>query len=106
MTITPISGINLSNEITKTAQAVNKPNSQTNSDSFVSFNDIFNNAIDQASSTESITNQDAIKVATGQTDDLHTVMINSAKADLALQTLVEIRNKVIDAYNEVMKITL
>lgn len=100
MSVTPVGAINLSQELIKAFRTEN------NQDSFVSFNDVLNNVIEQASITDEATKQDAIKVATGQADDLHTIMINSAKADLALQTLVQVRNKVLDAYNEIMRITL
>ena len=50
--------------------------------------------------------QDILNVLSGQTDDLHTVIINSVKAELALQTLVQLRNKALESYNEIMRITL
>jgi len=100
MSITPINGINLSNELAKTFKT------EDSSDSFISFGDVLNKAIEQVNITEAVTNQDAIKIATGEADDLHTIMINSAKADIALQTLVQVRNKVLDAYTEIMRITL
>jgi len=37
---------------------------------------------------------------------LHTAMINAAKADITLQAAVQIRNKLLDAYNEIMRINL
>jgi flagellar hook-basal body complex protein FliE len=100
MTIPPISGINLTSELTKISQTNNT------SDSFVSFGDVLNNMIDQVNVTDQTSKQDMVNLATGQTDDLHTVMMDSAKADLALQTLVQVRNKALDAYTEIMRITL
>jgi flagellar hook-basal body complex protein FliE len=49
---------------------------------------------------------DTIKLATGNIDSLHTLTIDLAKAELAVQTLVQVRNKALDAYNEIMRITL
>jgi flagellar hook-basal body complex protein FliE len=100
MIITPISGINLSDELTKTTKA------QSSADVFVSFKEVLNNAVNNVNSTDAVTKQDAIKVASGQADDLHTIMIDAAKADLALQTLVQVRNKALEAYSEIMRITL
>jgi len=62
--------------------------------------------IEQVNTTDAAAKEGAIKVATGQSDDLHTFMIEAAKADLALQTLVQIRNKALEAYSEIMRITL
>jgi flagellar hook-basal body complex protein FliE len=42
-------------------------------------------------------------LATGRTDNVAEVMIAAEKADIALRVMVQVRNKIIDAYNEVMK---
>ncbi|AVX20776.1 MULTISPECIES: flagellar hook-basal body complex protein FliE [Carboxydocella] len=44
-----------------------------------------------------------MQLLTGQAPDLHTVMIIGEKANLALQLTVQIRNKVIEAYQEIMR---
>lgn len=44
-----------------------------------------------------------IEFLTGQAPDIHTVMITGEKANLALQLTVQIRNKVIEAYQEIMR---
>jgi len=71
-----------------------------------SFAEIFENAIDNVKEAEAIAQRDELLVATGQVDDLHTVIINATKAELALSMLVQVRNKALDAYNEVMNMTL
>jgi flagellar hook-basal body complex protein FliE len=43
------------------------------------------------------------KLANGEKIDLHEVMITSQKASVTLQATLEIRNKVIEAYQEVMR---
>lgn len=43
------------------------------------------------------------KLAMGENVDLHQVMIASQKASVSLQATMEIRNKVIEAYQEVMR---
>lgn len=44
--------------------------------------------------------------ALGQTSDIHGVMIAGEQATIALQLTTQIRNKVIDAYQEVMKMSM
>jgi len=39
----------------------------------------------------------------GENIDLHDVMITAQKASLSLETTVQIQRKVIDAYNEIMR---
>ncbi|MEI8217033.1 MAG: flagellar hook-basal body complex protein FliE [Eubacteriales bacterium] len=72
----------------------------------VGFKDILNDVIGNVQSTEATVNQDTYNLATGKTDDMHTIMINAAKADMALQTMVQLRNKIVEAYTEVMRINL
>jgi len=43
-------------------------------------------------------------MAAGKVENLHDVTIAAEKADLALQLTIQIRNKIMDAYNEIMRI--
>jgi len=42
-------------------------------------------------------------LVTGRTDNVADVMIASEKADIAVKLMVQVRNKIIDAYQEIMK---
>lgn len=100
MLITPISGM------TPLVGQLNQLSEKTNPGGETVFADMLQNAVDQVNITDQVSKQDAIKIASGDTDNLHTVMINAEKADLALQLMVQVRNKALDAYNEIMRITL
>lgn len=41
--------------------------------------------------------------ATGQPMDIHEVVIATEKADLSLKFLIQIRNKLLDGYQEIMR---
>ncbi len=41
--------------------------------------------------------------ATGQTDNIHDVVLSVTKADLAFRMVLEIRNRLIESYQEVMR---
>jgi flagellar hook-basal body complex protein FliE len=56
--------------------------------------------------TEKTSANDIYNIASGSVDNLHSVLINSEKAELAILTAVEIRNKLLDSYNEIMRISL
>ena len=43
---------------------------------------------------------------TGQLDDAHTLPIAEAKAGIALDVLITLRNKTIESYNELIKINV
>jgi flagellar hook-basal body complex protein FliE len=47
--------------------------------------------------------QAVLDLALGRSDSLHGVVLEVAKADLAFRLLLEIRNRLTDAYQEVMK---
>jgi len=71
-----------------------------------SFSDIFKSAVDEVKKTDAAVKESELLLSVGSLDDLHTLTIQTAKADLALETLVQLRNKALDAYNEIMKMPL
>lgn len=53
---------------------------------------------------QNVRSQHAIlDMALGKTTDMHHVVLEVAKADLAFRLLLEVRNRLSDAYQEVMK---
>jgi flagellar hook-basal body complex protein FliE len=46
---------------------------------------------------------DVNRVVAGEEVDLHEVMISSAEAGIAFEMMMEIRNKLLEAYQEVMR---
>lgn len=71
-----------------------------------SFKEVFQGIIENVEKTEAVTRMDAYNLSIGNMDDLHTMMVNAAKAEMALSTMVQLRNKVLDAYSEVMRTNL
>jgi len=52
-------------------------------------------------------NQQAVQsVALGQTDNLHQVMMNLERTKLNFDLLLQVRNKVLDAYQELMRMQI
>lgn len=47
--------------------------------------------------------QDIQNLATGDADNIHQIAINVAQADIAFRMAMEVRDKVISAYQEVMR---
>lgn len=70
------------------------------------FSEVFRDVINNVEETEAATEMDAYKLSIGEMDDMHTMIINAAKADVALQTMVQLRNKFLDAYSEIMRTSL
>lgn len=72
----------------------------------VDFRNLFQGLVENVEKTEAMVNMDAYNLSVGNVDDLHTIMIHAAQAELALETMVQLRNKFLDAYQEVMRINL
>ncbi|WDU83970.1 flagellar hook-basal body complex protein FliE [Caloramator sp. Dgby_cultured_2] len=47
-----------------------------------------------------------IDLITGQAQDIHQVMLATEEARLTLELAVQIRNKLVDAYQEIMRIQI
>lgn len=103
MAVTSIAQTDLISALTK---SMNQTDTAQENTSAGVFSDIFKEAMTNVTQTDQTTKLDQLKIATGQSDDLHTLTINSAKAELALKVMVQMRNKALDAYNEVMRISL
>ena len=70
------------------------------------FTDIFRSAIDAVKTTDQEKTQMEYLMATGQLDNPALLTIASTKAQLSVELLVQLRNKSMDAYNELMRINL
>ncbi|MCM3759444.1 flagellar hook-basal body complex protein FliE [Alkalihalobacillus oceani] len=68
-----------------------------------SFKTALNEAIEHVNSLQQESAQKTERLASGEIDDLHDVMITGQKASITLQATVEVRNKVIEAYQEIMR---
>lgn len=71
-----------------------------------SFSHMLENSIGQVNSLQNHATQAAESFARGQTSDVHSVMIASEQATISLQMTAQIRNKAVDAYQEIMRISM
>jgi len=68
-----------------------------------SFADTLKDAVGTVNQMQVTSDKAAQDLATGKSDNVADVMIATEKADIALKLMVQVRNKIIDAYQEVMK---
>ncbi len=68
-----------------------------------SFADTLKEAVGNVNELQKASDVGMQNLATGRTDNVADVMIAAEKADIALRVMVQVRNKVIDAYQEIMK---
>jgi flagellar hook-basal body complex protein FliE len=66
------------------------------------FGKLLNEAIQQVNDVEK-GSQGELQKFLGNESDLHSVMIALEKADLSFQMMMQVRNKIVSAYQEIMK---
>ena len=71
-----------------------------------SFTEMLQGAFGQVNALQTHAGQMAQSFAQGKTSDIHSVMIASEQASMALQLTTQIRNKAVDAYQEIMRISM
>ncbi len=69
-----------------------------------SFADVLKKSIDEVSKLQQDASRAVEDLAAGRTDDVSTVMTAVEKSDLAFKTLLAIRAKLMDAYEEIKTI--
>jgi flagellar hook-basal body complex protein FliE len=67
------------------------------------FGKFLSDAISKVNDSQIESNKMTEALIKGDVDNLHQVMITAEKASITLQTTVEVRNKVIEAYQEIMR---
>ncbi|MDH7602693.1 MAG: flagellar hook-basal body complex protein FliE [Armatimonadota bacterium] len=68
-----------------------------------SFQSLFKRAVAEVNKLQNEADDLAAKLAAGDIEDVHRAMIAMQKAKLALDLTIQVRNKVIEAYQEVMR---
>jgi len=99
MTISGLSPANL------TAQISPESNSITSSggSSSGSFGSVVRDAVDSLDKAQKASEQEIAGAVTGDSPDLHRTIIALQTADLGFQFALQVRNKVINAYEEIMR---
>lgn len=69
----------------------------------VSFADTLTQAIGKVNTLHQESDKGMQNLATGKSENIADVMIAAEKADIALKVMVQVRNKIIDAYQEMMR---
>lgn len=67
------------------------------------FKNAVTKAVSEVNNMQNNADKAAVKMATGDVEDVHEAMIAMQKAKLALDFTIQVRNKVIEAYQEIMR---
>lgn len=71
-----------------------------------SFGDVLADAIRKVEQEQQTANEMAVKLAAGEVEDIAQVMIASERASLTPNLAIQVRNKVIEAYQEIMRMPM
>ncbi len=75
----------------------------SSSDSGDGFGAVLKNALDQVNQLSGGADQQVGKLLQGGTGDMSSVMIAVEKADVAFQLMMQVRNKIVSAYQDIEK---
>ena len=78
-----------------------KPVNETNGT--IDFKELLMEALQNVNSLEQEASKMTEDFIAGKTDNIHSVMIDAEKASVSLDFVMEVRNKVLEAYQEIMR---
>lgn len=68
-----------------------------------SFQDHLLNSLNEVNSLQKVADQSASNLSTGKSETIHETMLALTQAELSFNLLVQVRNKALEAYQEVMR---
>ncbi|MBP3039459.1 flagellar hook-basal body complex protein FliE [Bacillaceae bacterium Marseille-Q3522] len=83
--------------------AVSKEKSVSPAEAQKSFSAFLRDSINQVNDAQITSDQMTEKLVRGENIDLHEVLIASQKASITMQATLEIRNRAVEAYQEMMR---
>lgn len=72
----------------------------------INFKDLLLDALNNVNMLERESDKMTEDFIAGRTDDIHSVLIAAEKASVSLQFITEVRNKVMEAYQEIMRMQI
>ena len=71
-----------------------------------SFGKFLSNSIEEVNKAQLKGDESATKLATGQQKDIHTTMVTLKKAEISFDLIMQIRNKIVTAYEEIKRMPM
>jgi flagellar hook-basal body complex protein FliE len=81
-----------------------RPTVPSSSETGGGFGNTLKDAITQVNDLSNKSDQSISQLVQGERQDVHSVMIAVEKADIAFQLMMQVRNKIVNAYQEVSKL--
>ncbi len=100
--VSPLSGINSLTGVAGTTPAqLGTPG--TSGASGTSFGSVLGGAVDNLSSLQNTADTLAVKAVTGDLTDIHQATLAATRAQVTMELVSAVRNKGVDAFNEIMR---
>lgn len=84
-------------------QPIAEPLQQKQQPGGTSFADAIKDALQEVQSVQNDAEQAIQGFAKGEVKDIHTVVVALEKADMSLQTMMQVRNKLLTAYEDISR---
>jgi flagellar hook-basal body complex protein FliE len=72
----------------------------------VPFADLVKGLVQDASQQQSQMSDSVRQLVAGETDNIHEVVLTASRADLAFRLVMEVRNRMISSYEEIMRMQI
>ncbi len=69
----------------------------------LNFSDVLSNALNDVNQLQLKAQRSSVDLAAGKVQDISEAVIATEKATIALQLTMQVRNKIVDAYQEIMR---
>lgn len=105
MAILPVSALSLTDPAATGAVGTSAGLTQAASaqpDGTQMFQNVLGDLISNVNQTDSVYQADIVKAAAGELDNPHQLLIDSQKANIALQLTISVRNKALESYNSIV----
>ena len=87
-------------------KTIDNTNKNLNESDKVNFTDVLNNAVNKVNDSQVKANNDIEALRKGDDITMHEVMLSTQEAQISMQLMLEMRNKLYDAYKELSSVQL
>lgn len=104
-----IGAININSDIFANSIAnntISDSSISTNEKSGLKFSDVIDNAINEVNNTQINANNKIEAFIKGEDVTMHEVMLSVQESQMSMQLMLEVRNKIVEAYKEVNSVQL
>lgn len=104
MDISSVSQLAANSLLTSTGSSQGTSTSST--DGSQMFSDILSGLVDNVNTTDAAFQSDMVKAAQGELSNPHQLLIDSSKATVALQLASSVKNDALQAYNDIIRMSV